>query len=94
MLASIKEALTSENLTLLQPNVPYITAMLENTYLSINSAISEADVSSGTDSGSDEDITDFKQTFSVAPGQKHEKQLRFYRTTQKCGRKQKGNVLK
>lgn len=94
MLASIKEALTSENLTLLQPNVPYITAMLENAYLSINSAISEADVSSGTDSGSDEDITDFKQTFSVAPGQKHEKQLRFYRTTQKCGRKRKGNVLK
>ena len=94
MLASIKEALTSENMILLQPNLPYITAMIENVYLSINSAISSANTSSGSNSDSDDDITDFKQTFSVAPGQKHEKQVRFYRTTQKCGRKRKGNVLK
>ena len=93
MLASIKEALTSENMILLQPNLPYITAMIENVYLSINSAITSANTSSGSNSDSD-DITDFKQTFSVAPGQKHEKQVRFYRTTQKCGRKRKGNVLK
>ena len=84
MLASIKEALTSENMILLQPNLP----------ISINSAISSANTSSGSNSDSDDDITDFKQTVSVAPGQKHEKQVRFYRTTQKCGRKRKGNVLK
>ena len=65
-------------------------AQLENAYLSINSVISSA---TETKSNSTEDITDFRQTFKVAPGQKRERQLQFYRTTQKCGRKQKGNVL-
>ena len=76
---------------LLQPNLPYITAMIENVYLRINSAISSPNITSGSNSDSD---VDFKQTLSVAPDQKYEKQVRFYRTTQKCGRKRKGNVLK
>ena len=62
LLTSIKEALTSENLSLLQPNLPYITAMLQNAYLSIDSVLSSA-----TTSSDDEDISDFQQTFSVAP---------------------------
>ena len=79
---SIQEALTTENLPLLEPNLPYIVAMLENASLSINLAISSVEnssesitVQSTSDSDKDTCITDFKQTFSVAPGQKHERQL-------------------
>ena len=89
---SIKETLTSENMIRLQPNL-YTTAIIENVYLSIYSAISSANISSGSNSDSDDDITDFKQTFSVAPGQKHEKQVRFYRTSHKCGRKINGKEM-
>ena len=63
--------------------------MLQNAYLSIDSVLSSA-----TTTSDDDDLSEFQQIFSVAPGQKHEKQLRFYRTTQKSGRKRKGNVLK
>ena len=68
--------------------------MLQNAYLSIDSVLSSATTTTTTTTSDDDDLSDFQQTFSVAPGQKHEKQLRFYRTTQKCGRKRKGNVLK
>ena len=61
-------------------------------YISINSVLSSVITSS--DKSSDEDISNFQQTFSIAPGQRLEKQLRFHRTIQKCGRKRKGNILK
>ena len=92
LLTSIKEALSPENSTILQPNLPYITSMLQNAYLSINSVLTLSTTSS--DKIVHGDVTNFKQTFGVAPGQKHEKQVSFYRTTQKSGRKRKGNILK
>ena len=92
LLTSIKEALSPENSTVLQPNLPYITAMLQNAYLSINSVLTPSTTSS--DKIIHGDVTKFKQSFGVAPGQKHEKQVSFYRTTQKSGRKRKGNILK
>ena len=66
--------------------------MIQNAYISIDLVLSSVITSS--DESSNVDISDFQQTFSIAPGQRHEKQLRFYRTTQKCGRKRKGNILK
>lgn len=94
LLANIQEALIPENVAILQQNFPYITAMLENAYLSINSVIMKAKTLSQTDKVMDDNMTNFKQTLCVAPGQKHEKQLRFHRTTQKCGRKRKENILR
>ena len=59
--------------------------MLENTLQSVVSALSENPMK--------QCITPFEQSFTVAPGQNHQTQLQFFRTTQKCGRKRQ-NILK
>lgn len=60
--------------------------------LSINSVLTSSTTSS--DKTVHRHVTNFKQSFGIAPGQKHETQVSFYRTTQKSGRKRKGNILK
>ena len=87
LLSGIEAALTQENLTLLEPTLPYIQATLENAQRSIESSLSQAPRVKEGDSD-----TQFKPSFTVAPGQTHDKQLQFYRTTQKCGRKRQDTL--
>lgn len=91
LLASIQDALTPDNLSILQPNLPCVLATLENAHRSIESALSSSQAHNIKKEDPD---TSFKQTFHVSPGQKHDKQLKLYRTTQKCGRKRQGDILK
>jgi hypothetical protein len=64
--------------------------MLENAHQSIESTITSS--SQTTEIKKGDTITQFEPTFKVAPGQTHDKQLRFYRTTQKCGRKRQDTL--
>lgn len=85
LLSSIGDALKPNNLCHLQATLPFITTMLENALQSIQSTLSEIPT--------EQCITPFEESFTVVPGQNLEKQLQFYRTTQKCGRKRQG-ILK
>lgn len=89
LLTSIQDALTPDSLSILQPNLSYVLTTLENAHRSIESALS----SQAPKITNRDPVTSFEQTFHVSPGQKHEKQLQLYRTTQKCGRKRQDNVL-
>ena len=81
LLSSISDALVPNNLHYLQATLPYIMSTLEKTLQSIESTMSSIPVST------DHSISNFKQSFQVVPGQNLDKQLKFYRSTQKCGRK-------
>lgn len=84
LLSSIGDALKPNNLCHLQATLPYVTAMLENALQSIESTLSEIP--------KEQQFTNFEQSFKCAPGQNHDKQLKFYRTTQKCGRKRQDTL--
>lgn len=86
LLSGIGGALTSSNQDHLQPILPYITNMLENTHQAIVSALSG--------NSEERNLSSFEESFTVGPGQKHQTQPRsFYPTTQRSGRKRQ-NLLK
>ena len=86
LLSGISDSLSASNLDNLEPILPYITNMLENTHHAILSKLSGNSVG--------KKLASFEPSYAVDPGQKLQRQLQpFYRTTKKCGRKRQ-NILK
>ena len=74
LLGELEQILTPENAQLVQPGVEYIHTLLTNALLSAQGLIN-------SDRSKLKQLSEFSPKLKVYPGQRHEKQPQFHRTT-------------